>query len=121
VQASRRDTGQARSASVSMRWRNSGEVQRQLAGFVDPDDGSIPEGGVKVPIGYAEFPREILRPPRSVAEKVCADIRRWTTLPRGGHFAAMEQPEALAHEIVEFYRPLRISGPRERGPGVTDR
>ena len=28
-------------------------------------------------------------------------------MPKGGHFAAMEQPEALAHEIVEFFRPLR--------------
>lgn len=67
----------------------------------------IPEGGVKVPMGYTEFPREILRPPRSVAERTYTDIRRWTTMPRGGHFAAMEQPEALAREIVEFFRPLR--------------
>jgi microsomal epoxide hydrolase len=29
-------------------------------------------------------------------------------MPRGGHFAALEQPEALAHEIVEFFRPLRV-------------
>ena len=67
----------------------------------------IPEGGVKVPTGYAAFPREILRPPRSMAEKMYTDIRRWTARPRGGHFAAMEQPEALAREIVEFFRPLR--------------
>lgn len=67
----------------------------------------IPEGGVRVPTGYAEFPREIVRPPRSVAERTYTDIRRWTVLPKGGHFAAMEQPEALAHEIVEFFRPLR--------------
>jgi len=67
----------------------------------------IPEGGVKVPMGYAEFPREILRPPRSLAEKMYTDIRRWTPMPKGGHFAAMEQPEALTHEIVEFFRPLR--------------
>lgn len=67
----------------------------------------IPEGGVKVPMGYAAFPREILRPPRSVAEKMYTDIRRWAVMPKGGHFAAMEQPEALAREIVEFFRPLR--------------
>jgi len=67
----------------------------------------IPEGGVRVPTGYAEFPREIVRPPRSVAERTYTDIRRWTVLSKGGHFAAMEQPEALAHEIVEFFRPLR--------------
>ena len=68
----------------------------------------IPEGGtIDVPSGYAEFPREILRPPRSVAARTYRDIRRWTTMPRGGHFAAMEQPEALAREVQEFFRPLR--------------
>ncbi|HEU5282990.1 MAG TPA: epoxide hydrolase [Burkholderiales bacterium] len=68
----------------------------------------IPEGAsVDVPTGYVEFPREILRPPRSVAERVYTDIRRWTVSPRGGHFAALEQPELLAREIREFFRPLR--------------
>ena len=62
---------------------------------------------VTAPTGYAAFPREILRPPRSLAERAYTDIRRWTVMPRGGHFAAMEQPDALAHEIREFFRPLR--------------
>ena len=35
------------------------------------------------------------------------DIRRWTVMPKGGHFAAMEQPEALAEDVRAFYRPLR--------------
>ncbi|MEQ1805488.1 MAG: epoxide hydrolase, partial [Burkholderiaceae bacterium] len=70
----------------------------------------IPDGSVNVPMGYAEFPREILRPPRSVAAKIYTDIRRWSVMPKGGHFAAMEQPQALSNEIVEFFRPLR---PRE--------
>ena len=67
----------------------------------------IPDGSVHVPMGYAAFPREIVRPPRVVAERMYTDIRRWTPMPKGGHFAAMEQPEALAREIVEFFRPLR--------------
>jgi microsomal epoxide hydrolase len=62
---------------------------------------------VTVPTGYCEFPREIVRPPRSVAERTFTDIRRWSVMPRGGHFAAMEQPEALAEEIRELFRPLR--------------
>ena len=70
----------------------------------------IPAGArIGVPTGYAEFPKEILRPPRSMAERVY-DIRRWTKMDRGGHFAAMEQPEALAREIREFFRPLRATG-----------
>jgi microsomal epoxide hydrolase len=68
----------------------------------------IPEGAtVDVPTGYAEFPREILRPPRSLAERTYTDIRRWSVMAKGGHFAALEQPEALAREVVEFFRSLR--------------
>lgn len=68
----------------------------------------VPEGKtVDVPTGYVEFPKEILRPPRSVAERMYSDIRRWTVMPKGGHFAALEQPEALVREIREFFRPLR--------------
>jgi pimeloyl-ACP methyl ester carboxylesterase len=65
------------------------------------------DGGIQVPMGYTQFPREILRPPRSLAARSYADIRRWTVCERGGHFAALEQPAVLAHEIREFFRPLR--------------
>ncbi len=68
----------------------------------------IPDGGsIGVPTGYSDFPREILRAPRSLAARTYTDIRRWTVMPRGGHFAAMEQPEALAGEVQAFFRPLR--------------
>ena len=70
----------------------------------------FPDGAaIKVPTGYSEFPHEILRPPRSLAERTYADLRRWTVMPRGGHFAAMEQPDLLAAELREFFRPLRTS------------
>ncbi|HVE88339.1 MAG TPA: epoxide hydrolase [Burkholderiaceae bacterium] len=67
-----------------------------------PDDAAI-----AVPMGFAEFPKEMLRPPRSLAHPMYADIRRWTKMAKGGHFAALEQPELLAQEIREFFRPLR--------------
>jgi pimeloyl-ACP methyl ester carboxylesterase len=68
----------------------------------------IPEGRtIDVPTGYCAFPREIIRPPQSLAALTYTDIRRWTVMPRGGHFAAMEQPEALAAEVAAFFRPLR--------------
>jgi pimeloyl-ACP methyl ester carboxylesterase len=68
----------------------------------------IPEGKtVDVPTGYVAFPKEILRPPRSVAQRMYTNIQRWTVMPKGGHFAALEQPEALAREVREFFRPLR--------------
>ena len=64
-------------------------------------------GKVETPMGYCQFPKEILRPPRSLADRTYTDIRRWSVMPQGGHFAAMEQGAALAHEISEFFRPLR--------------
>jgi pimeloyl-ACP methyl ester carboxylesterase len=70
----------------------------------------VPEGAtIDVPTGYCAFPREILRPPRSLAERTYTDLRRWSAMAQGGHFAALEQPEALAHEVRAFFRPLRKS------------
>jgi pimeloyl-ACP methyl ester carboxylesterase len=67
----------------------------------------IPEGRtVDVPTGYAEFPKEILSPPRSLAEKAYTNIKRWSVMQKGGHFAALEQPQALAREVVEFFAAL---------------
>jgi microsomal epoxide hydrolase len=67
----------------------------------------IPVGEtVTAPTGYCEFPREIVRP-RSVAERTFTNLQRWSVMDRGGHFAAMEQPEALAQEIRMLFRTLR--------------
>jgi microsomal epoxide hydrolase len=67
----------------------------------------VPDGGVTVPMGYAAFPKEIIRPPRASAARMYVDIRRWTEMPRGGHFAAMEQPAALAEDVAAFFRLVR--------------
>lgn len=58
------------------------------------------------PLGVAAFPRELPTPPRSWVERVF-NVQRWTAMPGGGHFAAMEQPVRLAQEIRAFFRPLR--------------
>ena len=65
-----------------------------------------PDEIVAAPAGMALFPQEIARPPREWAER-SYDVRRWQEMPRGGHFAALEEPELLAHEVREFFRPLR--------------
>ncbi len=65
-----------------------------------------PAHRVEVPVAMAVFPKEIPIPPRAVAERGY-NIQRWSVMPRGGHFAAMEQPELLAEDIWEFFRPLR--------------
>jgi microsomal epoxide hydrolase len=61
---------------------------------------------IEVPTGYAAFPKEIVRPPRSWAERMY-NIRRWTVMPAGGHFAAMEEPAALVAELRAFFREYR--------------
>ena len=69
--------------------------------------GRNPEGQrIEVPTAYASFPKEILHPPRAWAERVY-NIQRWTLMPAGGHFAALEEPAALAADIRAFFRDLR--------------
>jgi hypothetical protein len=61
---------------------------------------------IETPAGVAFFPKEMALTPRSIGERYLR-IQRWTEMPRGGHFAAFEEPELLAGEMRAFYRPLR--------------
>ena len=61
---------------------------------------------VNVPTGCAIFPEEILYVPRIWAEKIY-NIKRWTDMPFGGHFAALEAPDLLVEDIRAFFRHLR--------------
>jgi len=56
---------------------------------------------IAVPCAVARFPLEAPFPPRSWVERVY-DVRRWTEMPRGGHFAAMEAPALLADDVIAF-------------------
>ena len=67
---------------------------------------------IQVPSAMALFPREISHPPREWAER-SYNVRRWTEMPRGGHFAALEEPELLAVDIRDFFRPLRANQYRQ--------
>jgi microsomal epoxide hydrolase len=60
----------------------------------------------RVPLGCAAFPGELLRAPRAWVERQF-DLRHWTEMPRGGHFAALEQPELFVDDIRAFFRELR--------------
>lgn len=61
---------------------------------------------VRVPTGVARFPKEDPFSPWSWVERGY-NLQRWTEMPSGGHFAAAEEPELLAEDIREFFRPLR--------------
>jgi len=63
-------------------------------------------GSSDVPAAFAIFPKDISQPPREWAERFF-DVQRWTQMPSGGHFAAMEEPELLVEDIRAFFRPLR--------------
>ena len=65
-----------------------------------------PANRVTPPVAVALFPKEIPVPPRSLAERGY-NIARWTVMPKGGHFAAMEQPDLMAHDIRDFFREFR--------------
>lgn len=64
-------------------------------------------GASHVPAAFAMFPKDLTHPPRRWAERFF-NVERWTEMPRGGHFAAHEEPELLAADIREFYRPFRV-------------
>lgn len=66
-----------------------------------------PSERVERPVAVALFPRDIGGvPPRSLAERTL-NVQRWTELPRGGHFAALEQPDLYARDVFAFSRELR--------------
>ena len=66
--------------------------------------------GVKVPCAVARFLKEAPFPPRAWVER-SYNIERWTEMPVGGHFAALEEPNLLVEDIRAFFRPLRYAGP----------
>ena len=66
----------------------------------------VADAKVEVPTGCAVFPKEIIRPPRRWAE-AHYDVRQWTPMPRGGHFAALEEPELLVEDVRSFFRKVR--------------
>lgn len=69
---------------------------------------------VEVPVAMALFPKEPAGiPPRSLAERTL-NVQRWTEMPRGGHFAALEEPDLYANDVSAFFRPLRGDAPRDQ-------
>ncbi|MCH7817396.1 MAG: epoxide hydrolase [Proteobacteria bacterium] len=65
-----------------------------------------PIGFINVPTGAAIFPAEIFITPKAWAE-ASYDLRHWSVMPEGGHFAALEQPKLYLDDLREFFRLLR--------------
>jgi len=66
----------------------------------------ITDGRVELPTGVAAFPKEILRTPRRWCE-AAYNITHWSTMPRGGHFAAFEQPDLFVDDVRAFFATVR--------------
>ena len=64
--------------------------------------GKLSGGKVEVPTGVAAFPKEIMKAPRNWCERRYT-ITHWTDMPRGGHFAAYEQPELFVDDVRAFF------------------
>jgi pimeloyl-ACP methyl ester carboxylesterase len=79
-------------------WMYRGRAEEAPPGFVTPR--------ANVPTGVALFPAELIPyPPRALAE-TAYDVVRWTPMPAGGHFGALEEPEGFSDELRAFARQL---------------
>jgi epoxide hydrolase len=86
-------------SSVRLYWESLRQVTKWISGGLsDP---------VAAPVGCSIFPKELQRPSRRWAEKRFRDIRYWNEPPRGGHFAAFEQPQLFVDEVRACFRALR--------------
>ena len=61
---------------------------------------------LRAPTGIAEFPKELRKVPQALAREH-ANLVHWTEMPRGGHFAASEEPELLVQDLRAFFKGLR--------------
>ena len=69
-------------------------------GFFDPRN-------VSIPVAVSAFPDEIYQAPKSWTEKAYPKLIYYNRLPKGGHFAAWEQPDLFSAELRAAFRPLR--------------
>ncbi|HEX5441365.1 MAG TPA: epoxide hydrolase, partial [Ktedonobacterales bacterium] len=84
-------------------------INSSIRMYYEYDHSSLPAPTgerIAVPCGVALTTEAVDRAPREWAERTY-NIQRWTELPRGGHFLALEEPELLAHELRAFFRALR--------------
>ncbi|HZN34384.1 MAG TPA: alpha/beta fold hydrolase [Pirellulaceae bacterium] len=64
--------------------------------------------GRPAPMGFVLFPKEINVPPRAWVERAMGgSLFHWTEMPKGGHFAALEQPQLLAQDVRAFFAKVR--------------
>lgn len=84
-------------SSARLYWDN---VHFPSSGFFDPR-------GIKIPVAVSAFPDEIYQAQQSWAEKAYPKLIHYNRLPKGGHFAAWEQPGLMTAELRASFKSLR--------------
>mgnify|MGYP001583294312 CR=1 FL=1 len=70
-------------------------------------DATVAADPIDIPVGCSIFPKDIFFTSRRWAERKYSNIIHWNELPKGGHFAAFEQPEVFVNELRDAFRSLR--------------
>jgi pimeloyl-ACP methyl ester carboxylesterase len=81
-------------------WENFQNIAAALASGAKPPD-------IKVSTGFTVFPQELFKAPRSWAEKVYPNLTYFHEAPKGGHFAAWEEPQVFSEELRNSFRSVR--------------
>jgi pimeloyl-ACP methyl ester carboxylesterase len=89
----------ATGASAARSYWESGQATARSAGQAPPP--------VKIPVGFTQFPGEIVRTPRSWVEAAYPTLTYFNKADKGGHFAAWEEPDLFASEVRATFRSLR--------------
>jgi len=95
--------------NVTLYWLTNTATTSARLYYENQHDGTntfAQPGYVATPTGFAAFPKEIAAPPEEWVRRAY-NVVRFTEFEHGGHFAALEQPDDLVHEVREFFRPLR--------------
>ena len=86
-------------ASAARSYWESGQAGARSAGTPPPP--------VSVPVGYTVYPGEIFRAPKSWVEKAYPTLDYYSTVDKGGHFAAWEEPELFSADLRNAFRSVR--------------
>jgi pimeloyl-ACP methyl ester carboxylesterase len=99
--------------NITLYWVTQTAASSARLYYESRHNGNLLGGRVEVPTACAQFPKEIIWAPRTWIE-ARYNLKRWTEFPRGGHFAALEQPDALVGDVRAFFRDLRSAPPASK-------
>ena len=92
--------------NVTLTWLTNSAISAARL-YWEHKGGFFDARGVTIPVGVSVFPDELYEAPRSWTERAYPKLIHYDRLPKGGHFAAWEQPEALTAEIFATFKSMR--------------